>query len=680
MPDDGALPQWLRPILKDRSVWRGLGLGFVISTIALFLIEILFRTTGVYFTPICIVFSMVAALACGFIPSIFVTVLLTFSTDYLYIPPIGSILDTPEGIEHFSIIMLSCVTVSLLTTTLRTTIRRLNRAKLRTDTANRILAEKTIALELSQSAVTKLNSELERRGQSAIEASRLKSQFLANMSHEIRTPINGVIGMTELLSQTQLEPKQKRYTEAISNSSTLLLNLINTILDLSKVEAGRLELEILPFDFVQVLDETRAAFGPLTELRGLELNWNVDLENDRYFAGDPARLRQIFNNLIGNALKFTPRGSISVTTNILNTNALNATIQIKIEDTGIGMPSKTVARLFQVFSQGDSSTSRKYGGSGLGLAISKQLADLMGASLTVESTEGVGSAFFFTLTLTRISKDHVVKTIAPQAPQAKATTAQRNQSRILLAEDNALNQEITSTILRNAGFKVDVVETGHDVLAAIPERDYICIIMDCQMPLLDGYETTRILRSQKIEIPIVALTANAFQADRDRCFEAGMTAYLSKPAFADQLLPVLDRYVLDVATKSARQEDRTATAVLDKDILDRLSAIDENGDMALLKTLLKMYAERSPLALDELASAMQSGSAEAIRKSAHALRSSHANVGATNVVAILEEIEHHPETHARAESSAQTETVRKLGLEIQLAQNALERYIDQTHG
>ncbi|CAN5589705.1 hypothetical protein BH10BDE1_BH10BDE1_34760 [soil metagenome] len=625
----------LRKLLKDRSLAEGLGVGLAISTAALLMIEVLFRWTGVYFTPICIVCSMVAALACGFVPSILVTILLTFSTDYLYIPPIGSILDTKEGIEHFFIIMFSCVTVSLVTSMLRGAVAK----------------------------ITKLNLELQRQNMSVLEASRLKSEFLANMSHEIRTPMNGIIGMTELLRQTPLEDHQKHYTDSIASTSEHLLGLINTILDLSKVEAGKLELEIKPFDLQQLLGEMKATFAPLAALRGLDFKWDVSLAEDRYFSSDSSRLRQIFTNLLGNALKFTGKGSIGIRVEVVKSTQLASSIRFGFTDTGIGISTEVQQRLFQVFSQGDASTARRYGGTGLGLAISKQLAELFEGKIEVQSEPGRGSIFSFTVTLAKIAKEYVVNSKAVREPATNVTRDQRRSARILLAEDNVINQEITATILRHAGYTVEVVDSGQDVLDSTREGQYLAVVMDCQMPEMDGYEATGIMRARGFDRPIIALTANAFQADRDRCFEVGMTAYLSKPAFADQLLPILDNELLKLERLH-----------LDTTVLDRLRAVDL--DDTLLKNLLSLYSERMPIALEELSLALENRDAEAVRKSAHALRASNANLGANRVAEILLDLETNADQSIELDVTEKRTTMAKLTYEIEAARSALAAYIE----
>lgn len=634
---------WLKFILKDRSTVQGVSLGLLISAGALLIIELLMRVSGIYFTPICVVFSMVAALVCGFLPGVLITILLTFSTDYLYVPPIGSILDTKEGVEHFFIIMLSCITVSGLTSLLKTTIRRLDRAK-----AN----------------VLELNRELAERGDHATEASRLKTLFLTNMSHEIRTPINGVLGMTDLLQRTRLDPQQKRYTDAISNSSNLLLSLVNTILDISKIEAGRLELEILPFDLRKVMDETRSAFEPLAELRGLQTRWSIDLPSDHFFAGDASRLRQILNNLIGNAIKFTPQGSVAIDVKMQPQNApsqLRSIVEFTITDTGIGISPAHLSKMFQVFSQADASTSRRFGGSGLGLAISKQLVQLMEGEIEVQSTEGQGTVFRLTLPFAKVSRESLRPTTAPPAP-FMATPDERRHACVLLAEDNEINEEITTVILKNAGYRVDTVRSGDDVLASVEKHRYLCIVMDCQMPGMDGYEATRILREHGYDIPIIALTANAFQTDKERCLAVGMNEYLAKPAFSEQLLPILDRFL------------QAESGVLDSTVLARLNSLDPSGDGTLLRTLLNVHLHRTPEALRTIRRAIENADAESLRKTAHLLRSSSATLGAVRASQILFEIEDRVEREGRADVDAKTIDV--LQRELALAQRALENYID----
>jgi len=394
--------------------------------------------------------------------------------------------------------------------------------------------------------------ELRRAKEQAESANQAKSSFLAMMSHEIRTPMNGVIGMAHLLRDTPLTPTQREYLQTIESSGESLLTIINDILDYSKIEAGRIELEHLPFELRQCLGEaldlfsTRTAGGPLT------LTSTVDPTVPGWIVGDATRLRQILVNLIGNAVKFTTRGEIAVTVQVEAT-APALQLHFAVRDTGIGIPADRLDRLFKSFSQVDSSTSRKFGGTGLGLAISQRLAALLGGRMWVESTAGVGSTFHFTITTT----PH--QPAAPAAPDTPAPAtafaaaiklAVRCPLRILLADDNPVNLKVAQMMLQRLGYLADPAGNGNEVLAAQALVPYDVILMDVEMPELDGLGATRQIRAAggPAHRPwIVALTANAMADDRAKALAAGMNDFLTKPYRPDQLAVVLERAYRELA-------------------------------------------------------------------------------------------------------------------------------------
>jgi signal transduction histidine kinase/ActR/RegA family two-component response regulator len=398
--------------------------------------------------------------------------------------------------------------------------------------------EKTLQ-ESDKQKIELEKTQLEIREQAAIESSRLKSEFLANMSHEIRTPINGVLGMTGLLLDTKLEPEQRGFAEAISRSGNGLLTIINDILDLSKVEAGKMELEPSNFDLTELYSDLQKVHGHLANQKGLEFKFEIDPSLPMNLFGDVSRISQILNNLIGNAIKFTRTGTILLSAQLMKNNSNHLNILFKVKDTGIGIAQEAQSKLFQAFTQANSATSRKYGGTGLGLSISRSLTHLMDGHIGFTSREHEGSVFWFEIPLSRaIAKPEVKTELAARKP------LDYSQVRILVAEDNQINQVITTRMLEKIGLQSDIAIDGLHVLKALENHRYHLILMDCQMPEMDGFEATRAIRSdlskEYSRIPIVAFTAHAMKTDQDRCLEAGMNDYLSKPIQLKDLAEKID--------------------------------------------------------------------------------------------------------------------------------------------
>jgi signal transduction histidine kinase/DNA-binding response OmpR family regulator len=452
----------------------------------------------------------------------------------------------------------------------------------------------------------KVEEEMQRSKLMAEESAKAKSDFVANMSHELRTPLSAILGFADLIKKTPLNNEQKEYLEAINSSGQNLLTVINDILDLSKLDAGKFSIEHIDFRVPELIHSLQLMFAGKAKDKDLAFSCQADVALQHPVSGDPKKLTQILINLIGNAIKFTDEGSIAVSCKLINHNQDYSIVEFSVKDTGIGIPEHKQESIFERFTQADTDTTRKYGGSGLGLSIARQLVTLLGGTLSLQSESGKGTEFSFSLPFLSASKESTDENIKKNTTIPVLAT-----KTILVVEDSIMNQKLARIILHNNGFEVTIAENGQEAIDKLKEKEFDLILMDIQMPVMDGCLATCIIRNElKLTTPIIAMTAHALDGEKEKCIREGMNDYLAKPFKEEDLLQKIAAWPPKGKTESAKSN------LIDLSFLKQQTRDNDS----FIAEMAGLFKKEIPANIAQLKTAIENRNFDVIYKTTHLIR------------------------------------------------------------